>query len=84
MQMNVPVVSMNRNALEHADRLFFYCGRCDQTVHRELTAVLSGTKETMAFFHNFICLVNLLHIKDKNRGRAVDQMGSEATNKKLD
>lgn len=83
MQMKVPVVSVNRKALEHTDLLFstppLHCVRCDQTGPRERR---QGPKETTALFHNFICLVNLLHIEDKNRGRAVDRMGSEATNKK--
>lgn len=87
MQMKVPVVSMNRKPLEHTDlppppHLPFHCVGCDQTVPREQNAPLSGSKEAASLFHNLLCFVHLLHIKDKHRGRAVDRVGNEATNER--
>lgn len=83
MQINVPVVPVNRYAVDDTDRLFSF-GGCDLTELREHCSAARDQSNNVAFHYNLIYLVNLLRIKDKNRGCTLEELVSEATNPKLD
>lgn len=69
MQMTVPLVSMNIYMHQTVQTSLFHCGGCDQTERREPSAVLQT--QCVSLYYCFIYLLNLLHIKDKNKEKVL-------------